>query len=304
MANIIRQPGQETTLSPDLIKTDFGSKVAVAAANAALDAHQKVEHKTPGHSRNNHQPNLVELREEETRQIIGLSGGSVTGAQLKSNKQLTAKTATLDGEVDDAWTDPNKVKEEDDILTALKKLSNRGGQEQATEGLDEKPLLDLHEIDGLNNITQVVREFGNFGYLAKNPELVILMTGGLSESVDNLLNSKGVDVQDPVQLTSAELQFIFGLMQSKKKKILTEEEKEAELILAGAVTILAIPEILKKLEELGIDPRKVRSLSGELAKLVAEASKEDSTYHNLYLLIKEEAELSILPPEEEVEAAA
>ncbi len=130
-----------------------------------------------------------------------------------------------------------------------------------------------------------------------SPELYIVL-GGLSESLDTLLASRGIQVQDPTTISDPNLQAIFESLKQNRSKLLNEEEKEAELILAGAVGILAIPQILEKLEEMGLDIEEAKSVQGELAQLIQEVKSKDSSYHNMYLLIKEETELSKVENEE------
>src|SRR5689334_9092378 len=115
MANIIRGADQATTIVPEpsLDKTDFGAKVATAAVEG------RQEEKPIHH---HHEKTLVEAREEETRQIIGLSGGSITGAQVKTNKQMSIQTRT---DVVDAWDDPTRVDEKEDLDSALTKRLQR-----------------------------------------------------------------------------------------------------------------------------------------------------------------------------------
>ena len=120
---------------------------------------------------------------------------------------------------------------------------------------------------------------------------------GLSETFDTLLQKNGIDMQSPAELTDAQLQEIFALLNLKKKKTLSEDEEEAELILAGAVGILAIPKIQEKLEELGLNPEEAKSFQGVLKSLLDKVQQDDSPYNYLYKMIKEETEYSIIPEE-------
>lgn len=293
MANIIRTGADQTQITPDqsLDKTDFGSKVATAAVEG------RHEEKHPHH----HDKSMVELREEETRQIIGLSGGSITGAQVKTNKQLANQVRT---DIVDAWDDPTRVDEREDLDSALEKRLQRAkdGADATLVSVEGDELVyDLNAIDTLNEVTQHIRHFSNYKVLETSPELYIVL-GGLSESFDDYLASKGVVVQDPTGLSGQELAEIFALLQNKKKG-LSEDEKEAELILSGAVALLALKQILEKMEELGLDPEDAMSLKGKLAELINEAQDENSELHGMYRLIKEETELSIVAPDE-MDAAA
>lgn len=287
MANIIRNPqtGQTTVQDSKLDAVDFGAKAVKAAVSAAKAA------------KADHGDSVVEMREDETRQILGLSGGSITGAAVKSNKQLSQQNSS---EALDAWTDPNRVDDRDDLDTALEKRLQRAEAEAETTS-DETTVVDLNDVDSLNEVSQQIRHFSNYHVLEMSPELYIVL-GGLSETFDNLLAQQGIQLQDPTTLSDPNLQFIFDTLQKKRSKLLSEEEKEAELILAGAVGILAIPQILEKLEELGLNPEDAISLKGALAQLIEEVKSEESTYHNMYLLIKEETELSKV--ENEAEASA
>ncbi len=287
MANIIKnsQQGQTPAQDQKLEKSDFGAK----AMKAALTAIKKLKSE-PKHD----QKSVVELREDETREIIGLSGGSATGGALKSNKQLSQQASA---EALDAWTDPTRVDERDDLETAMAKRLQRAESESTEIEGDEAVIVNLNDVEGLNYVSRNIRHFINYHVLEMSPELYIVM-GGLSETFDNLLAAQGVALQDPATLSDPNLQLIFDTLQKKRSKLLSEEEKEAELILAGAVGILAIPQILEKLEEMGLDIEDAKSIQGALAQLLQEVKSEDSSYHNMYLLIKEETELSKVENEE------
>lgn len=304
MANIIKtkQDPNQTQANADIAKVDFGAKAAIAAATTAKQSKQQKKQDKKQQQQKPQDKTLVEQREDETRQIIGLSGGSITGAQQKSNKQMQ-QAATA--EAVDAWTDPTKVRDEDDLDAALEKRMQRAETdlESQISTTDDPVIVTLEEVDGLNAVGSTVRDYGNFGVIEMSPELYLVL-GGYSESFDNLLASKGMEVLDPSTLSADEVQNIFNLLQTKKRKALNEEEKEAELILAGAVSILAIPKILEKLDELGLDPEQALSLKGTLSQLLEEVEQEDSEYHSMYLLIKEETEYSKLPEDDGAGAPA
>lgn len=294
MANIIRNSADQSVVVPDsLDKTDFGAKVATAAVEGRTQEQPKPHH--------HHEKSMVELREDETRQIIGLSGGSITGAQVKNNKQMANQVRT---DVVDAWDDPTRVDEREGLDSALNKRLQRAKEGQDAQGIGiegDDVGYDLTAIDTLNEVTQHLRNFGNYNVLNQSPELYIVL-GGLSESFDDYLASKGVVVQDPTGLSNRELAEIFAML-TTKKKTLSEDEKEAELILSGAVAILALKQILEKLEELGLDPEDAISLKGKLAELINEVQADDNELNGMYRLIKEETELSKVPPDE-MDAAA
>lgn len=308
--NKTKQVKTGTAVEADLGKVDFGAstaKAAFAEVKQAAGQIQEVKQSKQKTEKNakpakSHEKSLVEQREEQTRKEILAHGGKASGAVL-NNRQLTkgGKPQNQVTEVEDAWEDANEVNARDDLQTALEK---RAAAAEQIESQIESPLgtediiVDLSEADGLNSASQPIRDFGNYGSL-DSPELLILMNG-ISESFDALLQRNGVELPDASQLTSAQLQEVFDLLNIKKKKNLsTEEEEEAELILGGAVAILAIPQIKEKLESMGLQPEEAKSFEGILKQLVENVSQDDHPLNSLYQLIKEETEYSIVPEDGE-----
>ena len=316
MANIIRGKNQSPSTDAQAadLNVNTGSKAAILAlkstgtstttpeaktAAKADKASRKQQNKEKAHA---HEKSAVEQREEQSLKLK--AAGTITGAAARSNKQLTgnAKSAVT-GEVEDAWDDSTTVNPGDDLDTALEKVLMRAEAEAQIESQIDAPdvIIDLNEVEGLNSASQPIRDHGNFAALNNSPELLIMM-GGLSETFDNLLQQNGIEMQNPAEMTDQQLQEIFALLNTKKKKVLSEDEEEAELILSGAVGILAIPKILEKLEELGLNPDEAKSFHGALKTLLDKVQQDDSPYNYLYKMIKEEAELSIIPEETETVA--
>lgn len=301
MANIIRGKNQDTktdTNVADLGQTGFGSKAAIAALQT-----QQIKRSTPeqraARKADRRANQTVEQREKASLRLQA-AGRTVTGAVARTNRQATqAPRNQASSKVDDAWEDPTEVSQKDDIETALQKRLQRAQEEESRiesqiDGGD--PVVELDKADGLNAASQPIRDYGNYGALNDNPELLVVM-GGLSETFDSLLQQNGIDLQNPAGLSDAQLQEIFSTFNIKKKKALSEEEEEAELILAGAVGILAIPRIQEKLEELGLEPEQAKSFQGLLKNLLDKVQQDDSPYNYLYKMIKEETEYSIVPEE-------
>jgi hypothetical protein len=315
MANIIRGKNQDTkteTGIADLGKTDFGSKTAIAAfqktdvkqeqAKADNKVQTAVRKSSPEErasrkaARRGNQ--TVEEREKASLRLQA-AGRSITGAVARSNRQLTQNRNQTSADVQDAWEDPTEVSNKDDVETALQKRLQRAQEEDSKieSQIDGgEPEVSLDQVDSLNGASQPIRDYGNYAALNSNPELLIVM-GGLSETFDMLLQKNGIDMQNPAGMTDAQLQDIFTMLNVKKKKTLSEDEEEAELILAGAVGILAIPKIQEKLEELGLNPDEAKSFQGVLKTLLDKVQQDDSPYNHLYKMIKEETEYSIVPDE-------
>ena len=317
-------PSVEQKQQVDIGSAEFGAKVAIAALSEtktqksnpaqAPATNDKVEAKTAptGKSIESRQgrsqsksSNRSKSTEKKTEKLNATTKGNATGLDAKSNKQLTqrpvANPTKAPAKTETAWDDPNEITTRDDEVTALEKRVARAQEveSQIESTLDvEIPLADLTEADGLNGVSQPMRDYGNYGALETNPDLLILMNG-ISDSFDNLISAAGIQMPEAADLTGAQLAEVFAKLNLKKKKTLSEEEKEAELILAGAVAILAVPKIQEKLEELGLEAAEAISLQGVLEKLIEEVKQDDHPYHHLYTLIKEETEYSIVPEDPE-----
>jgi hypothetical protein len=318
MVNVIKGKGpnqnQEIKPAVDIESAGFGAKAAIAALSetktAKSQAQPEAKDTKPSKTESKQskaarkaakaqEKSVSDKREEDSRKLIGANRGSITGSQVKSNKQLTQRpaSAATTTEVEDAWEDPNEVSRGDDEVTALEKRVARALEEESqieSQIETEVPLADLSEADGLNNASQPIRDYGNYGSLINSPDLLILMNG-ISESFDQLLNAAGIQMPEAADLNGAQLAEVFARLNLKKKKSLTDEEKEAELILAGAVAILAIPKIKEKLQDMGLKAKDAESVQGILEKLIEEVKQDDHPYHHLYTLIKEETEYSIVP---------
>ena len=272
MASIIKSPDQDQGQQIDLLKADIGPKAAVIAA-------------TPSESPD---PSWQDLQEEELLDVIQANNGSLVAKNQKG--PVTDEEREKEGRM--------RVSEEDSLDEALKKRAQRA-QEQSQEVGDEDLGVDLNEVDGLNDVSQAIRDYGNYSVVQGSPELFLVM-GGLSESLDMLVASALPANQAETNLQDASnVIFLFQELNKKKSQAVGELEREAELMLGGAVAILAIPEIVEKLIQQGIDPEIAKSLEGPLAKIVNEASQKSSDLHSMYVMLKEETELSKRDEDEE-----
>ena len=232
------------------------------------------------------------------------AGGSATG--VRNNKQpviRNGRDVNADGMVD-AYEEMGyqTADAKDDVATALqKKIANLEAALPTPSVLTEDLGAAWEGLGGNNSVGSAFRDKGSLDVLMGSRGLLSVMTG-MSEALDQYLQRTVPENRfDPVT-GQPDMFFLFEMMRKKHKETLTEFEREAELMLGGSVAILAIPQIIEKLIEMGVNPMLARSLEGPLNKLIKECKKKDDELHSLYMMIKEEAELSVRPEEEEQQA--
>lgn len=282
-----------TNIQQDIAKLDN----VYAPASAAIAAHQaaKEEQAETRHSRHgkHHHKTEQEMTLDERKDLIEFGNGvSATGFATKSNKVLTQRPKAPNGaDVEDAWEDPYEVEKSDGVQDALAKLAQRAEEALLAERVSEEDLqVDLSEENGLNDVSQNIREFGNYGPFQGRPELYLVL-GGLSETLDSLvIGSDPANRNDLV--TDQNVIDLFMMLSKRRREAMTELEREAELMLGGAVAILAIPQIIEKLKALGVDAKVAESLKGPLAQIISEAKERTSDLNSMYLMLAEECEMS------------